>query len=130
MAEIDNEHIARVVRARSDLFEQHFAAGDAAGLVADYYVASPRMSAPDALLFRDRETLVGVFGGFVKDFAACRLVQHIVRSSGNLAYEVGSAFLEPKGGGAAIECRYMIAWRECEDTWRVEMDFFAFGKLL
>jgi ketosteroid isomerase-like protein len=124
------DSVRRVIRERSDLFEQHFGAGNAEGLVADYYVDEPIMSAPDTPVLRGRGAIVPLFAAIMKDFAACRLQQHFVRAAGDLAYEVSSAYLVPRAGGDEVECRYMIAWRRSADTWRVETDFFAYGKLL
>lgn len=130
MAEETLEAIKQVIRQRSDLFEKNFGAADAAKLVADYYVQAPIMSTPDAPVFRGREAIANVFNSLFNDFAKCRLVQHFVEMGGGLAYEMSSAHLLPKAGGDEIECRYLIVWRKCSDTWRVEADFFAYGKLL
>lgn len=129
MADTGLPDIEATIRARSDLFEKHFADSNAAGLVADYYVDEPLMSVPDAPILRGREAITALFEGFMKDFSHCRLEQKFVRAGGDLAYEVSSAFLQPRGGGDQIECRYIITWRKCPDTWRVETDFFAYGQI-
>lgn len=126
----DKVIVEKIIRDRSDIFESHFAASDAAGLVRDYYVESPAMSAPDAPLLRSRAEIEELFTAIMAQFSGCRLKQELVVCSGDLAYEVSSAFLTPRDGTDTVECRYMIAWRRCDDTWRVEMDFFAFGSLL
>lgn len=121
----------QAIRARSDSFERFFAAADAAGLVGDYYVSEPRMSAPDTPLLRGRKEIEGLFAEVMKTFSQCRLEQTEVMADQELAYELGRAFLEPRDpAGEAAECRYMIAWRKGSDGWRVETDFFAFGSLL
>ena len=89
------------------------------------------MSAPDEPMLRGREAIEGLFGEVMKAFDKCRLVQVEVRAGGDLAYEVSRAILEPREAAAApTECRYMIAWRRTPDGWRVETDFFAWGKLI
>ncbi len=130
MSDQSVDQVRRVIRERSDLFEKNFRAADAKKLVEDYYVQEPIMSAPDAPVLRGREAIAGLFDTIFTNFVDCRLVQHFVRSSDGLAYEVSSAHLVPRGGGDEVECRYMIAWRRDVDTWRVEADFFAYGKLL
>lgn len=125
------DEVRQAIRVRSDLFEKHFAASNAAALVADYYVDEPIMSAPDAPLLRGRAAIAGLFGEVMKAFVRCRLVQVEVRAGGDLAYEVSRAILEPREPGVEpTECRYAIVWRRTPDGWRVEMDFFAWGKLL
>ncbi|MFC4314235.1 YybH family protein [Steroidobacter flavus] len=125
------DDVRQAIRVRSDLFEKHFAASNAAALVADYYVAEPMMSAPDSSLLRGRAAIAALFTEVMKGFVRCRLVQVEVRAGGDLAYEVSRALLEPREPGVEpTECRYMIAWRRTPDGWRVEMDFFSWGKLL
>lgn len=126
----DLETVKRIVRERSDLFEQHFSVGNARGLVDDYYVDEPVMSAPDMSMLEGKDAITALFEELMKTMKACQLEQVKVECSGDLAYEVSSAFLQSKEGGDEIECRYMIAWRKCGDTWRVETDFFAYGALL
>lgn len=133
MANTAPEAIHQIIRERSDLFEKHFAAGDAAALVADYYVPDaldPVVSAPDAPAVRGRADITRLFELFVKDFARARQVPHFIRADGDLAYEVSNSYLTPKAGGAEVEFRYVAAWRRCEDTWRVEADFFATGPIV
>jgi len=120
-------YIRAAIRERSDVFEQCFDAGDAAGLVQAYYVSDPSMSAPDAQLLRGRDAITGLFTEVMKAFRACRLEQVEVRAGSGLAYEVGRAILTPRQEGPATVCRYMIAWRHTGEGWRVEMDFFAWG---
>jgi ketosteroid isomerase-like protein len=121
------EEIRAAIRAGSDVFERNFDRGDAGGLVRDYYVEQPLMSAPDATLLRGREAITGLFEAVMKSFRTCRLEQVEVRADGTLAYELGRAILSPREGGANAECRYMIAWRQGSAGWRVESDFFAWG---
>jgi ketosteroid isomerase-like protein len=130
MSDAELWQIKRVIRERSDLFEKHFGASDASGLVDDYYVQEPIMSAPDTAVLRGRQAIVVLFEAICKNFSGCRLVQHFVRGEGGFAYEVSSAHLVPRAGGEEVECRYLIVWRRELDTWRVETDFFAYGKLL
>jgi ketosteroid isomerase-like protein len=122
--------VKREIRARSDRFEQFFAAGDAAGLVADYYVDDPIMSAPDMELLRGRAAIETLFAAIMKDVATCRLEQVEVRVDRDLAYEVSRAYLGMKDPSAPqAACRYVINWRRTADGWRVESDFFAYGVL-
>ncbi len=75
MANEAPDDIKRIIRERSDLFEKHFAAGDAAALVADYYVPDaldPLVSAPDAPAVRGRAAIAGLFGLFVNRQGRCR----------------------------------------------------------
>jgi ketosteroid isomerase-like protein len=57
-------------------------------------------------------------------------VPHLIRADGDLAYEVSNSYLTPRAGGADVEFRYVAVWRRCEDTWRVETDFFATGPIV
>lgn len=119
------------IRRRSDNFERFFAAGDAAGLVNDYYIDAPMMSGADIPLLKSRAEIQGVFEALVKDFASCKLYNVDVRVSGDRAYELGGAEIGSKTPGQpVIDARYLIVWRKVADGWRVETDFFAFGKLL
>lgn len=125
--------LERIVRARSDVFEKHFAAGDAEALVADYYVNDVQgllVSAPDAPALRDRASTTALFAALFKDLSRARQVAHVVRGSGELAYEVSNSYLTPRAGGADVEFRYVAVWRKCADTWRVETDFFATGPIV
>lgn len=127
------KELERIVRARSDIFEKHFADGDAAALVADYYVNDAQgllVSAPDAPALRDRASTAALFQALFKDFSRARQVAHVVRGDGNLAYEVSNSYLTPRAGGADVEFRYVAVWRKCADTWRVETDFFATGPVV
>ncbi len=116
------------IRRRSDNFERFFRNGQAAELVADYYVDEPLMSAPDMPLLRSRAEIQKVFEGLVQQFAESRLFNEIVRVSGDRAYELGRCEIVGKDGSQS-DCRYLIVWRKAADGWRVETDFFAFGKL-
>lgn len=125
--------VERIIRERSDLFEKHFADGNAAALVADYYVADaqiPVVSAPDAPALCDHASITSLFAALFNDFSRARQVPRFIRADQNLAYEVSNSYLTPKAGGAELEFRYVAAWRRCEDTWRVEADFFALGPLV
>lgn len=126
------EDIKRIIKERSDLFEKNFAAGDAATLVEDYYVPDalePIVSAPDAPAVRGRAAITALFGAFVEGFSRARQVPRTIRAGTDLAYEVSNSYLTPKAGGAELEFRYIATWRRCEDTWRVEADFFALGPI-
>lgn len=127
------DEVKRIIRERSDVFEKHFAAGDAAALVTDYYVPDaldPVVSAPDAPAVRGRAAITGLFELFLKDFSKARQVPHFIRADQNLAYEVSNSYLTPKAGGDEVQFRYVATWRRCEDTWRVEADFFALGPIV
>jgi len=121
------EEIRAAIRPGSDVFERNFERSDAAGLVRDYYVEQPLMSAPDATLLRGKDAITSLFEAVMKSFRACRLEQVEVRADSTLAYELGRAILTPREGGTNAECRYMIAWRQTSTGWRVESDFFAWG---
>jgi hypothetical protein len=127
------EQVKRIIKERSDLFEKHFADGNAEALVADYYVSDeqgPVVSAPDAPALCDRVSITALFAALVKDFSRARQVPHFIRADENLAYEVSNSYLTPKAGGDELEFRYVATWRRCADTWRVEADFFALGPIV
>lgn len=127
------QQIKQIIRQRSDLFEKNFAEGNAAQLVLDYYVPDalePVVSAPDAPAVVGRAAITTLFEGFVAGFGKARQVARFIRADGNLAYEVSNSYLTPRGGGGELEFRYIATWRRCEDTWRVEADFFALGALV
>jgi ketosteroid isomerase-like protein len=127
------QELERIIRNRSDVFEKHFAAGNAEALVADYYVSDAQgllVSAPDAPALRDRASTAALFAALFKDFSRARQVAHVVRGDGDLAYEVSNSYLTPRAGGADVEFRYVAVWRKCADTWRVETDFFATGPIV
>ncbi len=127
----DVDSVRADIRHASDLFEQRFAACDIARLVADYYVEEPLFSAPDAPLMRSRAQIADVLRSLATTYRECRLFQEDVRFSGDRAYELGSAKLRPREMSApSVDCRYLIVWRMTPDGWRVETDFFAFGRLL
>jgi ketosteroid isomerase-like protein len=127
------DEIKRIIRERSDLFEKHFAAGDAAALVRDYYVPDelrPTVSEGSNPMIVGHAALTSLFEAFCKDFAKARQVPRDIRADKDLAYEVSNSYLTPKAGGDEVEFRYVATWRRCADTWRVETDFFALGKLV
>jgi len=127
------DDIVRAIKARSDLFEQHFAAGDAAALVRDYYVPdalAPTVSEGSSPMIVGHAALTSLFEAFCKDFAKARQVPRSIRADQDMAYEVSNSYLTPKGGGDEVEFRYVAVWRRCPDAWRVETDFFALGKLV
>lgn len=133
MSDAHLEQVKRIIRERSDIFEKHFADGNAAELVADYYVADaqvPVVSAPDAPALTTHTSIIDLFTALVKDFSRARQVPRFIRADGNMAYEVSNSYLTPKAGGDEIEFRYVAVWRRCEDTWRVEADFFALGPIV
>lgn len=130
--EASNE-IKSIIKARSDLFEKHFAAGDAAALVRDYYVGDelqPLVSEGSGPVIVGHAALTAMFTAFCKDFAKARQVPRYIRADKDLAYEVSNSYLTPKAGGDEVEFRYVATWRRCADTWRVEADFFALGPLV
>src|SRR3546814_9748942 len=71
-----------------------------------------------------------LFEGFMAAFSRARQVPRFIRVSDELAYEVSNSYLTPRDGGEEVEFRYLATWRRCEDTWRVEADFFALGPLV
>lgn len=125
--------IKQVIKDRSDLFEANFAAGDAAGLVRDYYVPDdldPVVSAGDGPALVGHDAITALFEGFVGAFEKARQVPRFIRADGDLAYEISNSYLTPRGGGDEVEYRYVATWRRCDDTWRVDSDFFAPGPLV
>lgn len=125
-----DQSILQEIRRRSDNFEQFFRSGDAAGLVNDYYVENPKLSAPDGPVMTNRADITDMFQTLIGGFSAIKLTQHDVWASGEMAYELGSARLTPKDpNGEMMDARYVIVWRKVRDGWRVELDFFASGKL-
>lgn len=124
------EGITAIVRARSDRFETDFAHGDSARLVANYYVAIPRVIMPDAPMQEGRGAVEAVFTALMADFSTCALRQVDVRQSGDLAYELGEATVTPRDPAAApLDVRYIIVWTREDGDWRVAIDFFAWGHL-
>lgn len=133
MANIASPEIAAIIRERSDIFEANFAAGDAAKLVADYYVPDdmePLVSAGDGPAILGHAAITTLFEGFCAGFEKARQVPRFVRADGDMAYEMSNSYLTPKGGGEEVEYRYVATWRKCDDTWRVDSDFFAPGPLV
>lgn len=121
---------AKHIRARYDVFEKYFAEGEVAALVADYYVREPLVSAPDAPLLRDLKSVEALFGEFTKAASAVSFESVEVRQSGDLAYELGRAFLTMRdASGTQAQARYLVVWRQTAPGWRAEADFFAFGNL-
>jgi ketosteroid isomerase-like protein len=131
MDKVKTAAAAQQIRARYDLFEKFFAKGDIAGLVDAYYVREPLVSAPDAPLLRDLKSVETLFGEFAKVAAAVRFESVELRQSGDLAYELGRAFLTMRDATATeTQARYMVVWRQTAAGWRAEADFFAFGNLI
>lgn len=128
-----SEDIKRIIRDRSDLFENNFASGDAQALVRDYYIPddmTPVVSAGDSPAIIGHAGIIALFQALMKDFVKARQVARFIRADIDLAYEVSNSYLTPKAGGDEIEFRYVATWRRCADTWRVETDFFALGPLV
>lgn len=133
MSNTASDAVKSVIKERSDVFERHFASGDAAALVRDYYVADaldPVVSAGDGPALVGHAAITELFEGFVGAFEKARQVPRFIRAEGDLAYEISNSYLTPKGGGDEVEYRYVATWRRCEDTWRVDSDFFAPGPLV
>ncbi len=125
--------IRQIIKQRSDLFEKNFADGNATRLVEDYYVSdelNPVVSAGDMPALIGRKPIAELFENLVTAFDCARQVPRFIRAEGDLAYEISNSYLTPKGGGDEIEYRYIAVWRKCDDTWRVESDFFALGTLV
>jgi ketosteroid isomerase-like protein len=119
-----------IIRRESDTFEANFKNGNAGQLVNSYYSENPILSAPDSPAFVGRAAVTDFFDSIMKSFKNVRLVQHVVEAGSDMAYEIASAFLTPREGGAEVECRYVIVWRLENESWRASADMFAFGKLL
>ncbi len=133
MSNMAPDAIQNIIKDRSDLFEKNFASGDAAALVRDYYVSDdmePLVSAGDGPALVGHAAITGLFEGFVSAFEKARQVPRFIRADGDIAYEVSNSYLTPKGGGEEVEYRYVATWRRCDDTWRVDSDFFAPGPLV
>ncbi|MCG2842621.1 nuclear transport factor 2 family protein [Sandaracinobacter sp. RS1-74] len=127
------DDIKRIIKERSDIFERHFAAGDAAALVRDYYVPdsmAPLVSAGDGPAILGHAAITSLFEAFTAGFEKARQVPRFISAGTDLAYEVSNSYLTPKGGGDEVEYRYVATWRRCDDGWRVEADFFAPGPLV
>lgn len=127
------DEIKQIIKDRTDLFEANFAAGDAAALVRDYYVPDdldPLVSTGDGPARVGHDAIIALIESFVGAFEKARQVPRFIRAHGDLAYEVSNSYLTPKGGGAELEYRYVATWRRCDDTWRVDSDFFAPGPLI
>lgn len=128
-----SNEIKSIIKARSDIFERNFAAGDAARLVRDYYVPDamlPLVSSGDGPAIVGQQAITTLFVGFMASFEKTRQVPRYISGDVDLVYEISNAYLTPKGGGEEIELRYIATWRRCDDTWRVEADFFAPGPLV
>ena len=127
-----SDEVKRVIKERSDLFERNFASGDAAALVRDYYVPDemqPIASTGEGPAVVGHAGLVALFEALTSSFSKARQVPHFIRADRELAYEVSNSYVTPKAGGDDVEFRYVATWRRCDDTWRVETDFFALGPL-
>ncbi|PZU50165.1 MAG: hypothetical protein DI568_03285 [Sphingomonas sp.] len=128
-----SDSIKQIIKDRSDLFESNFASGDAAALVRDYYVPdamTPLVSAGDGPALIGHTAITVLFEAFMGAFEKARQVPRFISADVDLAYEVSNSYLTPSGGGEEVEYRYVATWRRCEDTWRVEADFFAPGPLV
>lgn len=126
------KEIVVAIRRQNDLFEQHFAAGDATKLVEDYYVPDelqPVVSTGEGPAIVGRKGLVTLFEALINEYSRARQISHFIRYDRELAYEVSNSYVSPISGGKDVEFRYIATWRRCEDKWRVETDFFALGPL-
>ena len=90
----------------------------------------PVVSAGDGPALVGHAAITALFEGFTGAFEKARQVPRFIRADGDLAYEVSNSYLTPKGGGEDVEYRYVATWRRCDDTWRVDSDFFAPGPLV
>lgn len=126
------DDLLKAIRASSDRFEAHFKAGDAAALVEDYYVADdlgPMLSAPDMPILRGHDAITGMFKALMEGVAEIRLEQVEVMADQTLAQELGRAIITDRQGDNQI-ARYAILWRNTDQGWRVQTDFFAPGDLV
>lgn len=122
--------IRAIIRARSDQFEADFASGDAARLVANYYIDDPRVIVPDTPLLAGRAAATALFTDLMQVNATCRLRQVDVHGAGDLAYELSEATVVPRDPAAPpLSVRYIIIWRLVANEWRVAIDFFGWGDL-
>lgn len=122
--------IAAIIRARSDVFEADFASGDAARLVANYYIDEPWVIMPDSPVLTGRPAITAMFADLMKANAACRLRQVDVHGAGDLAYELSEATVTPRDPASLpLAVRYIIIWRRVAGEWRVAVDFFGWGDL-
>lgn len=126
-----SENLKSLLAERARRFERHFAAADAVSLVSDYYVPDnlqPLVSPGDHAVI-GRQALISLFEGLFTQFSSVRQVPLTIRADVDLAYEVSNAYLQSRNEEAEVTFRYLATWRRCEDTWRVEADFFAPGRV-
>lgn len=123
-----DDEVRRALDARNREFEARFAAHDAQGLVAAYFVGDPEqpMASPPGGVppVRGRTALAAMFQDQFAAVRSIRLESLHVQIGGDVAFELGRAHLELSGGGNALG-RYTVLWRKSDDGWRAKIDFFA-----
>ena len=123
-----DDEVRRALAARNREFEARFAAHDAQGLVAAYFVGDaeqPMASPPGGVSpVRGRTALAQMFSAQFAAIRSIRLESLQVKAGGDIAFELGRAHLELNGGGSALG-RYTVLWRKSDDGWRAKIDFFA-----
>jgi hypothetical protein len=125
------ENLKAHIAERARLLEKHFADGDIAALVRDFYVPDalePIVSGGDKAVI-GRTGIAALLEGLVEPFSAIRQVPLTIRVDSETAYEVSNAYFTPRQGGDEVPFRYLAVWRRCDDCWRVEADFFAPGQV-
>lgn len=125
---LPHEEARRALDARNREFEARFAAHDAQGLVAAYFVGDqeqPMASPPGGVPpVRGRAALAEMFQAQFAAIRSIRLESLQVEVGGDIAFELGRAHLELNGSGSALG-RYTVLWRKSDDGWRAKTDFFA-----
>jgi ketosteroid isomerase-like protein len=116
------------IAARSRAFEQAYAAGDAAALVAAYFVddALAPMACPPGgqAPVIGRAALVAMFNDMFAAMPHIRLQTEQLVVDQAQAFELGRAHLTAADGAPATG-RYTVCWLKTHDEWRAKVDFFA-----
>lgn len=123
-----DETVARAIGLKNRAFEAHYNAGDAKGLVEAYFardqigalVSPPGGMAP----VQGREEIVSLFTGMVVDAPSIQLRSESIVTSGDLAFELGRAYLRLANGANAIG-RFTVCWVRENGEWWARADFFA-----
>jgi ketosteroid isomerase-like protein len=127
-ADEQREEAKSAIEARSREFERRFAAHDAQGLVASYFVEDseqPIASPPGGVVpLRGRTAIAAMFEQQFAVIRAIRLEAIQVESGADMAYELGRAHLA-LASGDNVKGRYTVLWRKARGEWRAQVDFFA-----
>jgi uncharacterized protein (TIGR02246 family) len=118
------ETALEAVGAADRKFEEAFNRGDAAA-VAAMYTPDGAVLPPGAARADGREAIERFWRGAIDAGAGeIALRPEEVVEAGDLAYEVGSATLKPRAGGAPpASVKYVVVWRRGQDgVWRLHRD--------